>query len=78
MDKINKIVSTLLGALNGIIAIVMLFVTLITSFNMPSFELGIAVFALGVILTIIACGITAVLRDIKSEITAIRKDLAEK
>ncbi len=78
MDKINKIVSTLLGALNGIIAIVMLFVTLITSFNMPSFELGIAVFALGVTLTIIACGITAVLRDIKSEITAIRKDLAEK
>ena len=78
MDKINKIVSTLLGALNGIIAIVMLFVTLITSFNMPSFELGITVFALGVILTIIACGITAVLRDIKSEITAIRKDLAEK
>tara|TARA_X000000368_G_scaffold254299_1_gene201009 strand:+ start:940 stop:1179 length:240 start_codon:yes stop_codon:yes gene_type:complete len=78
MDKINKIVSSLLGALNGIIAIVMLFITLIASFNMPSFELGLAVFALGLILTIIACGITAVLRDIKSEITTIRKDLAEK
>tara|TARA_B100000035_G_scaffold296890_1_gene289200 strand:- start:279 stop:515 length:237 start_codon:yes stop_codon:yes gene_type:complete len=78
MDQINKIVSSLLGALNGIIAIVMLFITLIASFNMPSFQLGISVFALGIILTIIACGITAVLRDIKAEITAIRKDLAEK
>ena len=75
MDKINKIVSTLFGALNGIIALALLFITLIASLNMPSFELGLLVFAVGFVLTMIACGITAVLRDIKSEITEINKKL---
>ena len=75
MDKINKIVSTLFGALNGIIALALLFITLVASFNMPSFELGLLVFAVGFVLTMIACGITAVLRDIKSEITKINKKL---
>ncbi len=75
MDKINQIVSTLFGALNGIIALALLFITLLASFNMPSFELGLLVFAVGFVLTMIACGITAVLRDIKSEITEINKKL---
>ena len=75
MDKINEIVSTLFGALNGIIALALLFITLVASFNMPSFELGLLVFAVGFVLTMIACGITAVLRDIKSEITEINKKL---
>ena len=75
MDKINKIVSTLFGALNGIISLALLFITLVASFNMPSFELGLLVFAVGFVLTMIACGITAVLRDIKSEITEINKKL---
>ena len=47
MDKINKIVSTLFGALNGIIALVLLLITLLASFNMPSFELGFACFSSG-------------------------------
>ncbi len=75
MDKINKIVSTLFGALNGIIALVLLFITLLASFNMPSFELGLLVLAVGFVLIMIACGITAVLRDIKSEVTEIKKKL---
>tara|TARA_B100000609_G_C16821733_1_gene236178 strand:+ start:270 stop:503 length:234 start_codon:yes stop_codon:yes gene_type:complete len=75
MDKINQIVSTLFGALNGVIALALLFITLLASFNMPSFELGLLVFAVGFVLTMIACGITAVLRDIKSEITEINKKL---
>ena len=75
MDKINKIVSTLFGALNGIIALALLLITLLASFNMPSFQLGLLVFAVGFVLTMIACGITAVLRDIKSEITEINKKL---
>ena len=75
MDKINKIVSTLFGALNGIISLALLLITLVASFNMPSFELGLLVFAVGFVLTMIACGITAVLRDIKSEITEINKKL---
>ena len=75
MDKINKIVSTLFGALNGIIALALLFITLLASFNMPSFKVGLLVFAVGFVLTMIACGITAVLRDIKSEITEINKKL---
>ena len=48
MDKINKIVSTLFGALNGIIALVLLFISLLASFNMPSFDqLGLLVLAVG-------------------------------
>ena len=77
MDKINKIVSTLFGALNGIIALVLLFITLLASFNMPSFQLGLLVLALGFVLTMIGCGITAVLRDIKSEVTEIKKKLED-
>ncbi len=77
MDKINKIVSTLFGALNGIIALVLLFITLLASFNMPSFQLGLLVLAVGFVLIMIACGITAVLRDIKSEVTEIKKKLED-
>ena len=65
MEKINKILSTLFGALNGIIAIVLLFITLLTSFNMPSFELGLLVLALGFVLTMIACGITAIKKKLE-------------
>ena len=75
MDKINKIVSTLFGALNGIIALVLLLISLLASFNMPSFGLGLLVLAVGFVLTMIACVITAVLRDIKSEVTEIKKKL---
>ncbi len=75
MDKINKIVSTLFGALNGIIALVLLLISLLASFNMPSFGLGLVVLAVGFVLIMIACGITAVLRDIKSEVTEIKKKL---
>jgi len=75
MDKINKIVSTLFGALNGIIALVLLLISLFASFNMPSFGLGLLVLGVGFVLTMITCGITAVLRDIKSEVTEIKKKL---
>ena len=75
MDKINKIVSSLFGAFNVIIALVLLFITLLASFNMPSFELGLLVLAVGFVLTMIGCGITAVLREIKSDVTEIKKKL---
>ena len=52
-------------------------ITLLASFNMPSFELGSLVLVVGFVLNMIDCGITAVLRDIKSEVTEIKKKLED-
>ena len=76
MDPINKMVAEILGAFNGIIAILLLLGTLYAALNAGQFFF--IVLLLGIILTIIACGIVAVLIDIKHEITKMSEKLDNK
>ena len=76
MDPINKMVAEILGAFNGIIAILLLLGTLYAALNAGRFFF--IVLLLGIILTIIACGIVAVLIDIKHEITKMSEKLDNK
>tara|TARA_B100000686_G_C16098110_1_gene621888 strand:- start:14 stop:244 length:231 start_codon:yes stop_codon:yes gene_type:complete len=76
MDPINKMVAEILGAFNGIIAIILLLGTLYAALNAGQFFF--IVLLLGIILTIIACGIVAVLIDIKHEITKMSEKLDNK
>ena len=76
MDQLNKMVAETLGAFNGIIAIILLLGTLLAAFNAGRFFL--IVLLIGVILTIIATGIVAVLIDIKHEITKMSEKLDKK
>ena len=76
MDQINKMVAETLGAFNGIIAILLILGTFIAALNAGQFFL--IVLLVGIILTMIACGIVAVLIDIKHEITKMSEKLDKK
>tara|TARA_B100001287_G_C22649632_1_gene514532 strand:- start:35 stop:265 length:231 start_codon:yes stop_codon:yes gene_type:complete len=76
MDPINKMVAEILGAFNGIIAILLLIGTVLAASNAGRFFFIVLI--VGIILTIIACGIVAVLIDIKHEITKMSNKLDNK
>ena len=77
MDNINKFVSEMLGAFNGIIAIILILGTFIAAGNAGG-GFGLMIPLAGLILTIIACGIVAVLIDIKNEISKMSGKLDKK